>query len=64
MKDGMGTKVWPNGMRYEGQFRNAKMNGQGKLFKPNGDVYDGQWVDDKLYGMGTWIGHDSTKYVG
>ena len=38
--------------RYEGEYRNGKMNGRGVLHYPNGHRYEGDFVDDKRHGTG------------
>jgi hypothetical protein len=35
---------------YVGQFRDGKMDGQGKMSYPDGKVEEGQWKDDKFAG--------------
>lgn len=42
--------MWPDSSRYEGNWRNDKANGKGKLIHADGDVYDGEWKNDKAEG--------------
>ena len=50
MRDGDGSYIWPDGSRYDGQWRNDKANGKGELKHADGDVYRGDWVNDKAEG--------------
>ena len=55
--DGFGVFQYSNGNRYEGEFANGIMNGNGKFewkdgSKFDGAVYDGEWKNGKRNGMG------------
>ena len=39
-----------DGSLYEGQWKNDKANGRGRLLHSDGDVYEGEWKDDKSNG--------------
>ena len=39
-----------DGSLYEGQWKNDKANGRGRLIYSDGDVYEGEWKDDKSHG--------------
>jgi len=52
-KDGLGTQFYPDGSRYEGEFKRGKRHGRGTLFNVNGTTYVGEWVDDVQCGFGT-----------
>ena len=41
-----------NGARYEGQWKDNKMDGYGKYFYPNGTIYEGYFKDNKRHGVG------------
>ena len=45
--------VYKDGNRYEGEFRDRQVNGQGKLTMTSGDVYVGHFTDSQLAGVGT-----------
>ena len=49
---GEGVKVFADGSRYEGQWKDGKKSGKGRYIYPDGDVYEGQWLDDKAHGEG------------
>ena len=53
-----------NGSRYEGEFKNYKQNGYGKLYRANGDKYEGQFKDDKFDGIGTYYQFNGKKIKG
>jgi len=46
MKDGRGVQIWPNGIRYDGYWKEGKNHGYGRLINFNGDVYIGEWKND------------------
>ena len=39
--EGVGIKAFLDGSRFEGQWRDSKANGLGKLFYPEGHIYEG-----------------------
>ena len=43
-------KTYPNGDRYEGQMKDGKKHGVGRLFCIDGDIYDAEWQNDKMVG--------------
>eukprot|EP00971_Amphidinium_carterae_P322765 6415107-Amphidinium_carterae.1 len=50
-----GTKTWPSGQTYCGEFQDGKLHGQGKMTNTGGTAgenYDGQYVGDKRHGRG------------
>lgn len=61
--DGYNYKVFPDGSRYEGQWKDGLKHGKGRFIYPDGDVYDGEWQDGKAHGHGTYTSKQS-KYVG
>lgn len=40
---------------YEGDYRDGKKAGMGKMTYPNGDEYTGEWKDNVMEGEGTYI---------
>lgn len=46
-KEGFGVYYWLDGRRYEGEWKNGKRNGPGKIIYPNGVEKHAFWVDDK-----------------
>ena len=49
---------------YEGQFKDARFNGQGTFVFSNGGKYVGEWKNDRLEGKGTLNYANGDKYVG
>ena len=43
-----------DGARYEGEWVNGAMYGNGTMKFATGDTYVGEFKDDKLHGQGTW----------
>ena len=41
MRHGPGVQIWPDGAKYEGEWRQNKANGTGKFWHADGDVYEG-----------------------
>ena len=52
-KNGIGTFIYNDGDRYEGEWNNGERNGQGTLFFPKGEKYVGEFKDDLAHGIGT-----------
>ena len=41
--------TYPNGDRFEGEFKDNNANGKGTLTTADGKKYEGEWKDDYLY---------------
>jgi hypothetical protein len=50
--------------RYEGEWVDGKINGQGTLWYADGDQYQGEWRDGKMHGRGTYTYADGDQYEG
>lgn len=62
---GQGLMVWPDQTRYEGEFRNGKMEGHGVKQYVKGDRYVGAFCEDVYHGSGIWYSKaDQTKRQG
>jgi basic membrane protein A len=59
-----GTKTFPSGAKYVGEFKDGKLHGRGTGTFANGNKYVGEWKDDKRNGQGTATFADGNKYVG
>ncbi len=62
----LGTYLWPDGRRYEGDWVNSKMNGRGKFYFADGRVYVGEFANDFREGVGvmTWYTRLVIKRIG
>ncbi len=53
MRHGQGKFFYQDGGRYEGEWKENKMNGYGKLFYQSDKIaYEGEWVNDQFHGWG------------
>ena len=56
MRHGKGILHFANGDRYEGDFVEDHMKGEGICYlAETGDRYEGQWYNDKKNGYGTYF---------
>ena len=55
---GRGKQKWPDWAKYEGDWRNGKIEGRGTFYHENRDLYTGEFVNDKANGYGAYI-HDN-----
>ncbi|MDI6774510.1 MAG: hypothetical protein QME60_03825 [Verrucomicrobiota bacterium] len=55
---------FPNGDRYEGEFKNGMFNGWGAYWYANGDKYEGDFLDDMRNGTGVMTFRNGDKYFG
>lgn len=44
---GQGKYTWPNGLTYEGEYKEDKKNGFGKFTYANGDTFEGTFDNGK-----------------
>lgn len=64
-KSGQGVFAYPDGSKYEGQFRNGKFHGQGVFYFANGDKYEGEFAENYPDGQGTrFYASDSHQETG
>ena len=57
-------KVYENGRKYIGQFKNGKREGYGIIFFPDGGRYEGNWENDLAHGKGIEYYKDGDRYEG
>jgi hypothetical protein len=62
--EGRGVRSYPDGSRYEGDWRDGRRNGQGIAKWPNGASYVGGWKDDKASGSGTATDNTGATWTG
>jgi hypothetical protein len=60
----MTTKLYKNGDKYTGNFKNKKMHGHGIYIFVNGNKYVGGFINGLRHGHGTLTSPDGCKYVG
>jgi hypothetical protein len=48
--DGSGTKVWSDGKKYAGSWKNGKRHGKGTMTHPDGNEQKGNWKNGKFIG--------------
>ena len=51
--NGSGTKVYPSGSKYTGQFKDGKEHGRGTFYFFNGTRYEGEFENGNFHGKGT-----------
>ena len=61
---GHGSKIWPEGHTYNGNWKNGQHHGYGTKRMKNGTTYVGQWVDGQMNGQGTLTFQDGTSRSG
>ena len=59
-----GILLQENGDKYEGEFKNSKKDGKGKITYENGWIYEGNFANDKQNGFGKMTQSDNEKYEG
>ena len=60
----IGIQTLNSGVKYVGEFKGGKRNGQGTLTWPNGQKYVGEFKDNTRSGQGTVTWPSGQKYVG
>ena len=64
-ENGQGTYRYPDGSEYSGDFRNAKMHGQGTyVYAGRGEKYVGEWRNGVINGQGTYYYRSGNRYDG
>merc|ERR1719221_2471598 len=66
-RNGQGRQTWQDGRVFEGQFKDGKFDGHGRMewHMPTGlMVYEGQYVDDLKHGSGRYVWPDNRVYDG
>jgi len=41
MRDGTGVQIWPDGAKFEGEWKENRAHGYGKFTHADGDLYEG-----------------------
>ena len=64
-ENGDGAYRYPDGSEYSGEFRNAKMHGEGTYtYAGRGEKYVGEWRGGTINGQGTYYYRSGNRYVG
>lgn len=63
-KEGFGLLHLPDGSKYEGYFKNDKMNGKGRLINSEGFYYEGEFKSNRADGYGKYVNLNGTSYKG
>ena len=63
MKGGMKVK-YKSGIKYDGDIKDGKANGKGKMTWTDGSVYVGEFKDDRWHGRGKMVWANGEVYVG
>jgi hypothetical protein len=61
---GQGTYFWKDGQRFNGEFKEGKINGQGTLTYINGDSYEGNFKNGIKEGKGKMVYSTGDSYDG
>lgn len=62
--NGKGVSIRPTGNKYEGEFKNEKMEGKGTYFFTNGDKYEGDFKNNTNEGEGIFYYANGDRYEG
>jgi hypothetical protein len=61
---GYGVRNYPNGDKYEGEWKEGRMEGYGKYNYVNKDRYEGEYTNNLMNGTGTFYYYNGSKYEG
>ncbi|MBF0107582.1 MAG: SUMF1/EgtB/PvdO family nonheme iron enzyme [Magnetococcales bacterium] len=59
-----GTRDYPDGVRYEGEFKDGQRHGKGIQTWPDGARYEGTFSNDKRHGRGLFTWPTQARYEG
>jgi len=62
--DGHGTRRFPNGNLYVGNYSDGRRNGSGRHIFANGDQYVGIFKDDAMHGAGRYYFKNNESFEG
>lgn len=62
--NGIGSYLYSDKTRAEGNWKNGKLNGKAKIFYNSGAIYEGEVVDGKKTGLGKYLFDDGSIYEG
>jgi hypothetical protein len=64
VKHGRGMQKWPDGAKYEGDWRDGMAQGRGTFHHANRDLYTGEFYMDRANGYGAYIHENGQRYEG
>ena len=59
--DGYGVYIWPDGKKYEGEFKEDKKHGKGTYTYKDGRIFEGEYKDGRQHGTGKCIANGQVK---
>jgi hypothetical protein len=62
--NGEGTMIYPDGSKYEGEWKDNKRDGFGIFIYPKGSKYMGYWERNKRSGLGAYNHYKGESYIG
>ena len=62
--NGFGIYEWGKNKKYEGNWKNGKMNGKGKILYSDGSFYEGDFIDNLRCGYGKYVWNKNKYYDG
>jgi hypothetical protein len=62
--EGYGQCTWPDGIHYEGEWRDGLPHGEGTQVFANGETYAGEWQRGIRHGFGQWCSREGHEYCG
>ena len=62
--EGFGVYEWGGNRRYEGEWKEGKMQGKGKIWYIDGTYYEGMFYDNQRNGLGKYVWNDDKWYEG
>ena len=51
-------EVWPDGAKYEGEYKYGKKEGKGKFHWSDGSSYEGDFLNNNIHGYGIYKWYD------
>lgn len=64
MMHGKGSRKYPNGDTYIGEFHSGKRQGEGRFYYANGDLFWGSFEDNQMHGFGRYYYASGQRFEG
>ena len=62
MRHGRGIFTWPDGSKYEGDFKQGFRTGNGTTYFPEEDIYVGEFLNGEMHGIGIYNYENGRRY--